>query len=86
MKSQKPGASTSDIEVIGVNSRGIWLYVKGAEYFLSHKDYPWFKEATIADVLNVRLLHEFHLHWPALDVDLSLKSLGTPEAYPLVYR
>jgi len=86
MKSHKPGTSTSEVEVVGINARGIWLYVKGGEYFLSHEDYPWFKDARIADVLDVQLIHEVHLRWPALDVDLTLESLGEPEAYPLVYH
>ncbi len=85
MKSQKLGASTSDVEVTGVNIHGVWLFVKGSEYFLSYKDYPWFKEAKVADILNVQLLHESHLYWPALDVDLCLESLGDPQAFPLVY-
>jgi len=86
MRSWKPGASTSDVEVMGVNRHGLWLFAKGSEYFLPYEDYPWFKEARIVDILNVELLHGSHLHWPALDVDLSLESLDNPEAHPLVYR
>jgi hypothetical protein len=78
--------STSDVEVTGVNTHGVWLFVKGSEYFLAHKDYPWFKEAKIADVFNVQLLHGSHLYWPALDVDLCLESLGDPAGFPLVYK
>jgi hypothetical protein len=85
MRSPKLGASTSDVEVTNVGTHGIWLYVKGAEYFLPHDDYPWFRNARLAEILDVRLLHGTHLHWPALDVDLCLDSLDHPEAYPLVY-
>ena len=86
MKSRKLGASTLDVEVTGVNTHGVWLYVKGSEYFLPYEDYPWFKEAKVADILDVQLLHESHLYWPALDVDLCVESLGEPEGSPLVYR
>lgn len=86
MKSRPLGTPTSDVEVANIDSHGIWLYVKGAEYFLPHADYPWFKEARVADILDVHLLREDHLHWPALDVDLSVESLRDPDAYPLVYR
>ena len=86
MRSRKLGASTLDAEVTGVNTHGLWLFVKGAEYLLPHEDYPWFREARVADILNVQLLHGSHLYWPALDVDLHLESLGDPEAYPLTYR
>lgn len=75
-----------DVEVTGVNTHGVWLFVKGSEYFLAYTEYPWFKEAKLADILNVQLLHESHLHWPALDVDLCMESLKAPEGFPLVYK
>ena len=65
---------------------GFWLFVRGKEYFLPYEEYPWFKEARIADIINVELLHDFHIHWPGLDVDLSLTSLEDPSKTPLVYR
>jgi len=37
----------SKAEVLNVSSNGIWLLVKEHEYFLAHKDFPWFKKATI---------------------------------------
>ena len=86
MTSPKLGASTSDVEVTNVGAHGIWLFVKGREYFLPHDQYPWFRDARIREVLTVELLHDTHLHWPALDVDLCLESLGTPEAPPLIYQ
>lgn len=85
MKSQKPGASTSAAEVSHVSAHGIWLLVGGAEYFLPYDSYPWFKKATIAQVMNVKQLHAHHLHWPDLDVDLEVDGLLSPESYPLVY-
>ncbi len=86
MKSQTLGTNTSEIEVLNIDSHGVWLYVRGKEYFLSYEEYPWFKEARIADIINVELLHDFHIHWPGLDVDLSLTSLEDPSKTPLVYR
>ena len=49
------------------------------EYFPAHEDYPWFRKARVEDILNVQLHHGVHLHWPALDVDLSLESLRNPQ-------
>jgi hypothetical protein len=85
MTSRPLGTSTSDVEVTHIDGHGLWLYVKGSEYFLPYDDYPWFKDATVRDILNVELLHEQHLHWPSLDVDLSVASLQDPAAYPLKY-
>jgi len=84
MKSQKPGTSISPVEVTNIDAHGLWVFVNGKEYFLPHEEYPWFRTARVSDVLNVQLLHGVHLHWPALDVDLSVKSLENPGEYPLV--
>lgn len=86
MKSLKHGKSTLKVEVQDVTKQGVWIYIKGKEYFLPHKTYPWFENAKISDVHNLKLLHETHLYWPNLDVDLELESLRTPEKYPLLYR
>lgn len=86
MKSVKRGKSTSEVEVQGVSQFGVWLFVVTEELFLSYEEYPWFKDATIAEVMNVRLINEDHLEWPDLDVDIELASLKSPEKYPLKFR
>ena len=78
-----PGINISQIEVTNVDSQGLWLLVEGKEYFLSHENFPWFKESKLADVLNVELYSEGHIYWPALDVDLSTSILENPDRYPL---
>ena len=84
MKSKKFGKNISNVE-INTSPFGVWLLVADTEYFLSYADYPWFSEAKISELYNVKLLHKSHLHWPDLDVDLDLDSLENPEKYPLVY-
>ncbi len=86
MKSQKLGKSISEVEVQNISTQGIWLYLKEKEYFLSYKDYPWFKDAKVSEIHNVVLLHDVHLHWPDLDIDLELASIEQPEKYPLIYN
>ena len=86
MTLQPRGTSTSDVEVTNLDKHGLWVYVQGKEYFLPYEEFPWFKDAKVCDVLNVVLLHEEHLHWPALDVDLCVASLKNPDAYPLKYE
>lgn len=88
MKSQKLGKSISEseVEVQNISTQGIWLYLKEKEHFLSYKDYPWFKDAKVSEIYNVVLLHDSHLHWPDLDIDLKLASIEQPEKYPLVYK
>ena len=85
MKLKNLGKSTSKAEVTQISPNGIWILIKGTEYFLSYEEFPWFKKGTVAQIHNVRLLHGFHLQWADLDVDLHLDSLKNIEKYPLVY-
>jgi len=86
MKSLTRGANTSEAEVTNIDRFGIWLLVRGTEFFLPYNEYPWFKDARVTDVLAVKLLHKDHLHWPALDVDLHIESLEKSEDFPLTYK
>jgi hypothetical protein len=86
MKSATNGASTSIVEVTNISAHGFWLWVDGTEHFLPYADFPWFKNAKVADILHVERHGNDHLHWPALDVDLTLDMIENPRAYPLVYK
>lgn len=78
--------SQRQTRVTNVDSHGIWVLAGGKEYFLPHAEFPSFRKATLDQIVNVELLHGRHLHWPELDVDLSLDSLENPGAYPLVAK
>lgn len=78
-----PGSSPS-AEVTSIDRHGLWLLVRDREFFLPYERFPWFMDARVRDILDVRLLHGGHLHWPSLDVDLSTDILEHPEAYPLM--
>ena len=82
MKSLKHGKNIL-VSVENITPFGIWLFVKEKEYFLSYKDYPYFKDQTLKSIQNVQLLHGHHLYWPDLDVDLEIDNLENPEKYPL---
>jgi len=62
----------------------MWLCVAEAEYFLSYKDYPFFKEASVSKIYNVELHHGAHLYWPELDVDLNIEILKNPHHFPSI--
>jgi hypothetical protein len=81
-----PGTSISQIEVTSIDSQGLWLFIEGIEYFLSYENFPWFKESKLVDILNVELYSGDHIHWPALDIDLSIGILENPGNYPLIDR
>lgn len=84
MKSAAPGPSTSPVEVANVSSHGFWLFVGQRELFVAFRDFPWFKEASIAAITRVELPSPHHLYWPDLDIDLNVESIEHPEKYPLV--
>ena len=85
MKSIKHGKSTS-ASVENITPFGIWLLVKGTEYFLNYDLYPYFKDQTLRAIQNVQLLHGYHLYWPDMDVDLEIDNLENPEKYPLLSK
>ena len=83
MSSEPLGISTSGFEVTNISAHGIWLLVEGRELFMSYEDFPWFKNASVAEILNVEQPTPGHFHWPDLDVDLGIKSIEHPERFPL---
>ena len=85
MKLSKRGNVISKIEVLNISVHGIWLMVGDKEFFLSYRDFPWFQDVKISDIQNVQFLHDRHLYWPQLNVDLELESLHCPQNYPLIY-
>src|SRR5881397_2998037 len=86
MKSALRGKSTSRVEVTNVSGTGFWLFLNAEELFVPFKQFPWFKDVTIGQLLNVVRPAPHHLYWPDLDVDLAVESLTHPERYPLVSR
>lgn len=83
-KSAKRGTRISKVEVANISQHGFWLLVGETEHFVPFKDFPWFRSATIDQLLNVDLPSLRHLYWPDLDVDLAVESLTDPEKYPLI--
>ncbi|MBO6073694.1 MAG: DUF2442 domain-containing protein [Paludibacteraceae bacterium] len=69
-----------------INDRGIMISVEGHDYFLSYNRVPWMRDATINDVLNVRMSGKNAIEWPQLGVDLEIDSLRHPERYPLLIK
>jgi hypothetical protein len=85
MKSKHAGKNTSEVEVTHISIGGIWLLINDKEFFLPFEKFPWLKEATVAKIHNVEF-HKDHLHWPDLDIDLTLESIEHPARFPLVSK
>jgi hypothetical protein len=79
-----PGTATSAVEVTHVSAQGFWLLLGSEELPVPYSAVPWFRSATIDQLLAVERPSENHLYWPKLDIDLSVESLRDPDAFPLV--
>ncbi len=86
MKSARPGKRTSPVEVTNVSEHGFWLLIETREHFIGFDDFPWFREASIAELCRVELQSRYHLYWPSLDIDLAVESIEYPERFPLVSK
>lgn len=74
------------VEVTNISRHGFWILIHDREMFLPFEQFPWFKDAAVGAILNVTLAGTDHLHWPDLDVDLSVESIDHPEEFPLVSK
>lgn len=79
-----PGIATSGVEVTNVSANGFWLLLGDEELPVPYAQFPWFKKATIEQLLAVERPTANHLYWPQLDIDLSIESLRNPGEFPLV--
>jgi len=84
--SQHGGIASPAVEVTHISSHGIWILSQDREMFMPYEDFPWFKDAPIAKVLNVTEPCAGHFYWPDLDIDLSAGIIAHPERFPLVAR
>ncbi|MFO0520228.1 MAG: DUF2442 domain-containing protein [bacterium] len=81
-----PGADISRVELTNVSSHCLWLMIDDEEFALPFDQFPWFRDATIAQLSVIERPAPDHLHWPLLAVDLTVPSIRDPAAWPLVAR
>jgi hypothetical protein len=86
MNSEAPGSSTLNAEVTHISNNGFWLLSQGKEHFLSFEEFPWFKNASIGNILKIEEQTTGHFYWPELDVDLSIDIIEHPANYPLSFE
>lgn len=81
-----PGRATLAAEVTHVSRHGFWVLLDGEELLVPFTEFPWFRRATIEQLMEVERPMPDHLYWPQLDVDLSVQSIRNPSAFPLIAR
>jgi len=62
-------------EVSQISQHGVWLLLDNREMFLPYDKFPWFKNAPVSAIQNVKLLNRHHLYWSDLDIDLEVESI-----------
>jgi len=62
------------------------LLLEAEELLVPFEQFPWFRQATIEQLSDVRWPTPNHLYWPQLDADLSVESIRNPAAFPLVSK
>jgi len=85
LNSKKLGTSTF-AKVLTITSEGVLIEIENGEFFLPYSRVPWFKNASVSDVLDVQMGGKRSIRWNKLDVDLEIESLLYPEKYPLVAK
>ncbi|MEJ2682145.1 MAG: DUF2442 domain-containing protein [Gammaproteobacteria bacterium] len=83
MSSLAHGNNTSEVEVTNISAHGIWLFAGNEEMFLSYNDFPWFKDKTVNDIIDVEEQSPGHFYWAKIDVDLTKEMIEHPERFPL---
>jgi hypothetical protein len=77
------GLATSSVEITHISAHGVWVLVDNEEFVLPYAEFPWFRNATVEQIVSVERPSSDHLYWPKLDIDLSIASIKNPEAFPL---
>jgi len=86
MNSNNTGTNTLTNSVTNIASFGFWFLCDGKEYFVSFKDYPAFKKASVDSIFNVKQISPKQFYWEDLDVDIEIDALEKPEDFPLSYN
>lgn len=86
MRSERHGTHISGVEVTNISRHGFWILIGDRELILTFKDFPWFRDVPVGQLLNVKWPHPHHLYWPDLDVDLAVESIEHPKRFPLLSK
>jgi len=70
-----PGTTTSGVEVTNTSPHGFWILLDGRELFLPFDEFPWFRDATVAEITELERPRPDRLRWRRLDVDLTVDSI-----------
>ncbi|MDR0757344.1 MAG: DUF2442 domain-containing protein [Tannerella sp.] len=85
-KNSNQNTERTSVDIRLITSSGIIVSVSGCDYYISYDRLPWFRDAKVSDIFNVKMCGSDGIRWEAIDVDLEIESLIHPEQYPLVMK
>lgn len=83
--SKNNGGNTS-VKVLTITAKGILLSLPQGDFFLGYNHYPWFENASVKQVFDVKMETPRSIRWDDLDVDLEIESILHPNRYPEIAR
>ena len=85
MKSATLGKRTSGAEVTNISGHGFWLLVADEELFVSFKEFPWFKDASVSEILNVEWTQQLHPHQDQANTGAAAAAIQPSESLTLMH-
>jgi len=82
----KEGGRNTFLKVVSITPTHIVLHINAEEFLVPFTRVPWFHNAKVEDVFDVRMNGDDEIRWDKLDIDLAVDSLKHPEKYPLVMK
>lgn len=84
MSLSMPGDNTSAVEITNISNHGVWMPAHDHEMFMPYAEFPWFREQSVAAIVNVEEPSPGHYCWPDIDVDLTDEIIEDPQRFPKV--
>ena len=74
--------ATHNVKVFDITANGFWVETYRGNYYISRKDFPWFRGATDAEILDIKIhldVDAYHgdvLVWRTLNCDISIHRIA----------
>lgn len=77
------GKGRPRVEVTHISRNGFWLLLDDEAVLVRFDDCPWFRDATIAALVDVQWPSPDRLYWPRLGLDLPMEMVRPSANLPM---
>jgi hypothetical protein len=74
------------VKVVSITPTNLVLLFYDEELLIPFTRVPWFLNAKIEDIFDVKMNGIDEIRWDKLDIDLDVDSIKHPERYPLIMK